>query len=430
MSVFKGKVLKNASWIIVCKLLQSIFAFIISILTARYLGPSNYGLISYAASIVTFVLPISQLGFNNTLVQELTHDPKSEGKILGTSIFMSIISAVCCMIGIVTFAIVANWGEIETVLIVAIYSLNLLFQVLDLIQYWFQSKLLSKYSSIASLIAYVIVSLYKLVLLINKSSVYWFAASYAIDYLLIAVLLILLYRKLGGSAFAVDLSLGKSMLEKSKHYIVPGLMVAIFSQTDKFMLKSMVGEAETGYYSAAVAIATVMSFLYAAVIDSFRPVIFSAQDDEKKFESNLKCLYCIVIWLSLLQSLVMTLFSDLLVSILYGAEYAASSPILRVAVWFITFSYIGAIRNIWILAKNKQNYLWLINASGACLNVVLNFFMIPHLGAIGASVASVLTQFFTNFILGFIIPPIRENNRLLLQSLNPRCIYDLMVKGH
>ena len=102
MSLLRGKIFKNASWIIISKLLQSIFAFLISILTARYLGPSNYGLINYAASIVTFVFPISQLGFNNTLVQELTHDPQNEGKILGTSIFMSIISAFFCMVGVVS----------------------------------------------------------------------------------------------------------------------------------------------------------------------------------------------------------------------------------------------------------------------------------------------------------------------------------------
>jgi O-antigen/teichoic acid export membrane protein len=91
MDSLKGKVFKNASWIIAGKLMQSIIAFFISILTARYLGPSNYGLISYASSLVAFVLPIAQLGFKNTLVQEFTSAPEREGKILGTSIFFSVI---------------------------------------------------------------------------------------------------------------------------------------------------------------------------------------------------------------------------------------------------------------------------------------------------------------------------------------------------
>ena len=46
---------KNASWIIGCKLAKAVLTLIVTMLTARYLGPSNYGLINYAASIVTFV---------------------------------------------------------------------------------------------------------------------------------------------------------------------------------------------------------------------------------------------------------------------------------------------------------------------------------------------------------------------------------------
>lgn len=413
---------------IVSKLLQAIFAFIISLLTARYLGPSNFGLINYASSIVAFVFPIAQLGLNNTLVQDFTRNPEKEGQILGTSICMSTLSALLCMGGVISFAAIANMGNRETVLVVAIYSLNLLFQVLDLSQYWFQAKLLSKYPSIASLAAYVIVSLYKLFLLITKKNIYWFAASHALDYFMIAILLMVLYRKLGGQKLSCNLACGKRMLNKSKHYIISGLMVAIFSQTDKIMLNSMVGEASTGYYSAAVAIASVSAFVYTAIIDSFRPVIFAAQGNEERFRLSLKRVYCIVIWLSLLQSIVMTLFSDVFVYVLYGAEYAASSNILRIVVWFITFSYVGCIRNIWILAKNKHNLLWIINALGAAFNVALNWILIPYLGAIGASIASVFTQMFTNFILGFLLPPIREHNRILMQSLNPKIIFEMIKK--
>ena len=41
------KVTKNAAWIIGCRLTQSVFALIINLLTARYLGPSNFGIINY-----------------------------------------------------------------------------------------------------------------------------------------------------------------------------------------------------------------------------------------------------------------------------------------------------------------------------------------------------------------------------------------------
>ena len=123
-----NKVVKNATWIIVCKIVQAIFALIINMLTARYLGPSNYGLITYAASLVAFAVPIMQLGFSNILVQELVRDPDNEGTVLGTSLFLSVCSSVCCIIGVTVFALVANHNEPETVIVCFLYSILLVFQ--------------------------------------------------------------------------------------------------------------------------------------------------------------------------------------------------------------------------------------------------------------------------------------------------------------
>ena len=87
--------------------------------------------------------------------------------------------------------------------------------------------------------------------------------------------------------------------------------------------------------------------------------------------------------------------------------------------WYTTFSYLGSVRNIWILAEGKQRYLWIINLSGALTNVVLNAVLIPVWGINGAAFASLVTQFFTNVVTGFIIKPIRGANRILVASLDP-----------
>ena len=58
----KKSALKNASWIIVCRIIQSLISLVIGMISARYLGPSNYGVITYVSSVVAFALPIMQLG--------------------------------------------------------------------------------------------------------------------------------------------------------------------------------------------------------------------------------------------------------------------------------------------------------------------------------------------------------------------------------
>ena len=284
----QNKVVKNASWIIGVKIVQALLAFVISSLTARYLGPSNYGVIGYAQSIVAFFTPIMQLGLTAVLVQELVQNPNDEGKILGTAQAMSIVSAVLCILGVLGFAFLTNAGETETIIVCALYSLVLICQSFEMLQYWFQAKYLSKYSSVIMLIAYIVVAGYRTVLLICEKDVYWFAVSYAIDYCLIAIGMHIVYRKLGGQRLCFSKTLANQLFSRGKYYIISGLMVTVFAQTDRVMLKLMIGDAETGFYSAAVTCAGLTGFVFAAVIDSMRPLIVESKAiSQEKYEKNL-----------------------------------------------------------------------------------------------------------------------------------------------
>lgn len=423
----KNKVFQNAGWIVGCKIVQSLINFVIGLMTARYLGPSNYGVISYVASVVAFALPIMQLGLKNTLVKEFIQNPNQEGEVLGTALGINIVSSIFCMLGTVAFVMFVNAGEKETIFICILYSFTLLFQATEMTQYWFQSKLLSKYPSIATLIAYIIVAIYKIYLLVTGKGIAWFALSNVIDYFLISVILMFIYKKVGGQKLSIDWSFGRRMLSQSKYYIIPSLMVMVFQHTDRIMLKLMIGEAETGMYSAAITCIGISAFVFSAILDSARPVILEEKEkNNEQYEKRVIQLYSVITCMSLLQSIGMTVFSKSLVMLLYGAEYSKTAAILSVAVWYVTFSYYGVVRNIWILAEGKQKYLTGINVAGALSNVVLNYLLIPIWGAIGASIASFITQFFTNVIIGFIFKPIRHNNYLMLKSLNPRIILGLI----
>ena len=137
-------------------------------------------------------------------------------------------------------------------------------------------------------------------------------------------------------------------------------------------------------------------------------------------EDSLTDLYTVIIYFSLFVSAFMTLLAPLIIRILYGADYAASVAPLQLIVWFTTFSYLGSVRDIWILSEEKQRYVWIIYAVSAGLNVALNAVLIPVWGVMGAAFASLCTQIFANAILGFLMPPIRHNNILMLRALDIR----------
>ncbi len=414
-------IFNNAKWIIICKVLQSVLQLVIGMLCARYLGPSNYGLINYAASIFAFVLPIAKLGFDSSLVNEYVRHPEKEGEIMGTGLVMNLVSALFSFGLVSAFVLTVNGNERETVIVCMLYSISLFCCAFEMAQFWFQYKLLAKYSSIVMLAVYVVVAVYRIFLLVTNKSVYWFALTNAIDYGLIGISLIIIYKKLGNAKLSFSFNTAKGLFSRGKHYILASLMLVVIQNTDHIMLTSLIGKAENGFYAAAITCASVTQFVFTAIIDSFRPQILkNKKENESAFKKSVSLLYGTVSYLAIAQSVAFIIFAKWIVMILYGSEFMATVPVLRILSLYFVFSFMGSVRNVWILAEQKQKYLWIINLSGAVLNIVLNFIMIPEWGATGAAAASFITQMFANFILGFIMKPIRESNTLFLKGLNPK----------
>lgn len=423
-NLVSSKIVKNAGWIIGCKLVKAVLTLVTTMLISRHLGVADYGLLSYAAGLVAFAAPVMRLGLDSVLVHNYVTEPEAEGEIMGTAMVLNLLAAGVSVIGVTCFAFFVNRHEESTVLICFLYSLMLLFQSMEMIYYWFHAKMLAKYSAIAMLIAYVFVAAVQCIMVFCGAGVCFFALSHSLDFFLIFLILFLVYKKKSEKPISFSLHRAKSLLSVSRYYIIADLMVVIFAQTDRIMLKLMIGNESVGLYTAATTCAGMVSFVFAAIIDSMRPGIFEGmKSSEFLFEKRLKQLYCIVIYFSFFVSFIMTIFSPLIVFIFYGQQYYDASYALRIVVWYTTFSYIGTIKNIWILAYNQQRYLLWINGIGAMSNIILNLILIPHWGICGAAVASLFTQFFTNVVIGFFVPPLCRGNWLMLQSLNPKNLF-------
>lgn len=244
--------------------------------------------------------------------------------------------------------------------------------------------------------------------------------------MIIAGLLFYIYKKNSDSELSFSRETAKKLLLAGKYYIISDIMVTIFAETDKIMLKNIVNSESTAYYSAALTCASLTSFVFVAILDSFRPIIFqSKKESNENYELNLVRLFSVIIYMSLIQSVLMAVFASLIISILYGSQYMQAVSALRIVVWYTTFAYLGSVRNIWILSEGKQRYLLPINGMGATLNIILNIVLIPKYGANGAAFASLITQIFTNVGTGLLLKDIRPVNTLMLKSLHPRYMFSM-----
>lgn len=417
-SLVKNKEAKNAGWLIGGRIVQMLISLIVGVLTARYLGPGNYGLVNYGSAYVSFFSSLCTLGINSIIVKDFVDYPEEQGVTIGSTLIARAASSFLSAIMIVSVSSIVDSEEPITIAVVALCSIALLFQVFDTFNYWFQYRYQSKVTAIAILVAYIVTAVYRIVLLLLGAKVQSFALASSVDYVVLGLFYFIAYKKSGGPALKFSWAKTKSLLGNSYHYILSGMMVAIYGQTDKFMLKQMLNETYVGYYSTATAICSMWVFVLSAVIDSMNPTIMRLyKTDYEQYEKKNKQLYAIVFYVSIFVSVLFLIFGDLAIRILYGEEYAPAGLPLKIITWYTAFSYLGVARNAWIVCEGKQKYLKYMYLSAAIINVLLNFVFIPILGASGAALASLITQVCTCIILPLFFKEMRRNSVLMLQAI-------------
>ncbi len=418
ISILKTRESQNALWLICGKICQMILGLVVGVLSARYLGPSNYGLINYAAAYVAFFTSLCTLGINSVIIKDFVDNPNECGKAIGTAILLRLISSVLSTITIISFVGIIDGDERLTIVVVSLSSLSLIFNIFDTFNSWFQYIYKSKITAISIFIAYFTTAVYKIVLLVLQKDVQWFAFATSVDHIILAFVLWMAYRNLKGPRLSFSIKKAKQLLGKSYHYILSGMMVAVYGHTDKLMLKQMMTDADVGYYSTATAICGMWVFVLSAIIDAMYPTILRLHKTSGiEFEKKNKQLYALVFYISAFVSLLFTFFGTTIIKILYGEAYLQAALPLRVITWYTAFSYLGVARNAWIVCENRQKYLKYMYVGAAIGNVGLNFVLIPVMGATGAAFASLATQIATSILLPLFFKEMRGNVKLIGQAI-------------
>ncbi len=418
LKLLKNKEIKNAGWIVGERIVQMFLSLIVGILSARYLGPENYGSLNYTASFITFFSSVATLGMEGVIIKKMIAHPHKEGKMLGGSIILRFISSVISSALVVGVVVLLNPGDKVKLVLILLQSLQLVFQTLNIFDSWFQRYLKSKYISIAKILATVVVMGYKLWLLATAKSAEWFAFSNSLNTLVIAVVLFIFYKKNSSLPLEWDIKSGLFVLKDSYHYILSGIMVALYGQMDKIMIGKMMSDTAVGLYTTGIAICGMWIFVPMAIINSFRPTILSLRQAGKMeaYNKRLRQLYSFVIWLCIGVSTAICLLAPFIISVLYGESYMGSVNTLRIAIWYETFSMIGTARGIWILAEDKNKYVKYYLTMGAVVNLVLNALMIPVLGIEGAAIATLITQITTSLIAPMFFKETRQHTKIVLEA--------------
>lgn len=420
----KSKFIRNTGWIMFAQIYQMLLSLVIGVLSARYLGPSNYGTINYAASYISFFSIACALGLESIVVKEIVDDRDSEGVVLGSSIVMRIVAGLLSMIAVCVIVAIANPGDKILLIVAFMQSLILLFNAFHIIDTWYQSYLRSKTPTIIKCIAYTGVSVYRVWLLITRKSVEWFAFATSLDALLIAILFLICYIKDGTQKLRFNLTVSKHLIGLSYHLIISSLMAVIYNQMDRIMIGKMIDQTHVGYYAAASTICHMWLFIPQALANSAQPLIIQLKGkDEELYRKRIKQLSCTIFWMGVLFAILITILSHFIIDVLYGEDYAQARRSLILIIWSTVFAAMSYSKSIWMICENNQKFSKYILLCGVIINLTLNFVWIPTVGMNGAAVATIITEFVCCFVAPFIFKPMRVFAKMQIEAINPIVLY-------
>ena len=134
-------------------------------------------------------------------------------------------------------------------------------------------------------------------------------------------------------------------------------------------------------------------------------------------------LYAIVFYVCFFVSICFVLFGRFVIGILYGEAFLPAASVLNVVTWYTAFSYLGVARDAWVISEGKQRYLKYMYGCAAFMNVIINTALIPVMGAVGAALASLLTQIFTSIVLPLLFREMRPNAKLMIEAIMLRGVF-------
>ena len=414
--MFRNKFLSNVSWIMIGRIFQLSLTFITTMLVTRYLGPDQYGKITVAYSYVSLFIPFCALGMNDIAIKSFVDNKDKNDETLGTMLCLRLASSILSM-GIIYLLFKIGNDDSLLMTVGMLQALSLVFQVFESIAYWHQSRMLSKNVGVIYAVSYSLTAIFRIVGLLIKGDIRWFAFAVSLDYIVIAVLLIFAYFK-NGHKLSFSFEIAKKLLSKSYHYIFASIMVVIYSKADTIILGNLVDEASVGYYAAATTLCNAWPFVLTAIIDSASPIIIDLfKKDKEAYKQRLRQLYAAIFYIGVIVALVFTFGSNLIIGIIYGESYYPAVMPLRIVCWSTIFAYLGVSRTIWMQCENKLQYEKTLSLFGAIIDIALNYVLISRFGINGAAIALLVTQIMTNLILPLMIKETRENGKLILDAI-------------
>lgn len=352
----------------------------------------NYNLVNSFLAVFSF---LPDLGIGLIVIREIAKDRKKADIYLGNSLTLNIVLAFFTIILIVATSYILKYPP-EVNFLILIASITLLVSTVRSVGIDFYQGIEDmKTSAVLTFLN----SFFMLIFAYFGLALGFGLKGLFIGMLVGSVISLLAtwipLKKIIKLRLLLNWQLCKFLLKEGLPLGLAAFFYIIYTKIDSIILFELLGSRSVGIYNSATPfVFSSIQLLNVPFVVAVYPAIsrIISYNDKKRLNAAVKkSLGFILLW-SLPWALAISIFSQTLIPLIFGAKYNQAIPILKFLIFFVPFASMSAFLYKVLIALNKQKIYLFVSLIGVLINLILNFIFISRFEIMGAAFASVTTQ--------------------------------------
>ncbi len=389
MSIFTKRILSNSVWMIFEKVVGIFGLILVTSYVAKYIGPTNFGKITLATTLFTFVQTFTWFGNQEILFKRVSRNSKSGLQYLhATQHIRQVIFLLSSIPVLIWFYYYTDTLSFIFGLATAMASY---FLVQDIYNIYNNALLQSSINALSNVIGLGIALTIRYIIVMLQLDITFLA----IPIVLVSLLPFMLKRYIFNRQQAQDIcktdKYNKYYLLAGSALVISTLSISLYTQVTNIFLVSLTNTYNLGIYSVAVTLGMSWGFINQAVITSVLSGIYRQKDDYRAYQMTAK-LNAFIIAISLLVIVSLVLFGPWLINVLYGSAYQKAHSLVTIVAFATLFSGLGTVSARIMIREQGYTYISKKMMLVALSSIPIAYSCIYYAGLNGAAYSVLLIE--------------------------------------
>lgn len=400
MSELRKKIVYNATFSSIVKVIDTFLALVITALLTRYLGPAGFGDYIIIFTFWYIFMVLADLGLYSITVREISQNDDRESEIISNALTLRMVStAMIFLLGIAAVFFFPYKYDIKIGVVIASFGFWAMFSAQVLLGL-FQKKLRIDKAALADMLGRAVQLVLVIFIIKGNYPLLSIIAAFSVSAFVIFAANIWFVRKFVSLVFSADFKIWKKMIREGWPLALSAVLVMLYFRLNIITLSLIKGEEAVGYFGAAYKVLENVIFFPAMLVGLVMPIMSrAAKEDMEKFKDIIsKVTKVLIVLLAPLAAMTVVLSGEI-IQIIAGKNFGESAGALDILIFAAALIFLATLWSNAIIALGKQKKLVKIYFWGAVVNFGANLILIPRLSYIGAAWSTLATEFFVTLFM-------------------------------